>query len=129
MKNTNLGTLGKVLNILRETGINDIPETDDPFSLAMAIVLEVEEDKLNELMQAITGENKIWTDDEGVSVLQNFFTNLGENLSVFVDRLTKESREQKLLVIQMCQEIAEKSITEITTSTDFDFLLRKDSPQ
>lgn len=125
MENTNLGTLGKVLDILRSEGIVDIPETDSPFDVAFTIVLELEREKLVELLQAITGDSEIkMSDEEAVRTLENFFTGLGKNLKKFVEILTREFNTQRDLAIQKMNQLIDKATLETITETDLSSLLK-----
>jgi hypothetical protein len=124
--NTNLGTLGRVLVFLREHGIVDIPESEKPLDIALAIILELNEEDLRELLKIMFGEIKSsLSDEEAVLLLENFFTNMGESLNVFVERLTKEFREQKNMVIQKIDAEMTKVMQEIISSTDTEFLLKE----
>ena len=81
------------------------------------------------MLSVITGEEKAYDDSEGVAILENFFTGLGKSLNVFVERLTKDAREQRLLVIQNLQPMMEKYVEEIISSTGLDSLRKEDFQQ
>ncbi len=126
MKNTtNLGTLARVLNILKTEGIVDIPETAEAFELAFSIVVELDTEKLTELLLAIdsTLDTGSLSDEGAIKVLQDFFINLGDRLSLFVRTLTREFVEQKNLAIQKMSEMLERQFSETITGTNFDSLL------
>lgn len=120
---TNLGTLGRVFEIMKEEGIVDIPETDEAFDVAFSVVLGMSKDKLIELLQIVTNSERTdYTDEEAMNILENFFTNLGENLSKFVKILTRDFQLQKNLAIEKMNKMIEKFTSETLTLTDLESL-------
>lgn len=124
---TNLGTLGKVFEIMKEEGIVDIPETDEAFDVAFSVVLGMSQEKLVELIQVVTKSDRSdYTDEEAMNILENFFTNLGGNLSKFVKILTRDFQLQKNLAIEKMTVMIDRFMKETPTLTDLESLLKTD---
>jgi hypothetical protein len=120
---TNLGTLGKVLEIMKEQGIVDIPETIEPLDIAFAITCEMSADKITELLNIVTNSDRTdYSDDEGVEILESFFMNMGNKLPKFVKILTREFVSQKDMAIGQMNKVIDQMITQaITSETAIDF--------
>ena len=117
---TNLGTLGRVLEVLKEEGIVDIPENISPEDIAYQIVFLMNKDSLISILEAITGKELAddMTDDKAVSVLTNFFTNMGDNLKRFVRTLNSDFEKQKAMVTERTDLMLSKVIEETISSID-----------
>ena len=117
---TNLGTLGRVLEVLKEEGIVDIPENISPEDIAYQIVFLMNKDGLISILEAITGKELTddMTDDKAVSVLTNFFTNMGDNLKRFVRTLNSDFEKQKAMVTERTDLMLSKVIEETISSID-----------
>lgn len=124
---TDLGTLGRVLQAMKESGIVDIPETDEPFDVAFAIVLEMPKEELKEILFAITGEEKDYTDEEAVRTLENFFMSLGKNLSKFIKILRRDFDLQLNMATQKMTELIDQITQGTISETDLDFLSKMGS--
>lgn len=121
---TNLGTLGRILEVLKEEGIVDIPENISPEDIAYQIVFLMNKDSLIGILEAITGGklSADMTDDKAVSVLTNFFTNMGDSLKRFVRTLNSDFEKQKALVTERMDTVLTKVIEETISSIDLGFL-------
>mgnify|MGYP001239287258 FL=1 len=117
---TNLGTLGRVLEVLKEEGIVDIPENISPEDIAYQIVFLMNKDSLIGILEAITGKELTddMTDDKAVSVLTSFFTNMGDNLKRFVRTLNSDFEKQKAMVTERIDLTLSKVIEETISSID-----------
>ncbi len=117
---TNLGTLGRVLEVLKEEGIVDIPENISPEDIAYQIVFLMNKDSLINILEAITGKELAddMTDDKAVSVLTIFFTNMGDNLKRFVRTLNSDFEKQKAMVTERTDLMLSKVIEETISSID-----------
>lgn len=121
---TNLGTLGKVYEIMKRNGIVDIPDSADAQTVALAIVVELPTEDLTELLETL-GSNKLLSDEEALKLLESFFTNMGENLKRFLQMLGREFQQQRNMAIQKMEAQMDKIISEITTGIDIDSLQAK----
>jgi len=121
---TNLGKLGRVLEVLKEEGIVDIPENISPEDIAYQIVFLMNKDSLIGILEAITGRELTddMTDDKAVSVLTSFFTNMGDNLKRFVRTLNSDFEKQKAMVTERTDLMLSKVIEETISSIDLDSL-------
>lgn len=117
---TNLGTLGRVLEVLKEEGIVDIPENISPEDIAYQIVFLMNKDSLIGILEAITGRELTddMTDDKAVSVLTSFFTNMGDSLKRFVRTLNSDFEKQKAMVTERIDMTLSKVIEETISSID-----------
>lgn len=121
---TNLGTLGKVYEIMKRNGIVDIPDSAEANTVALATIIELPNEDLLELISVLGGGSNL-SDEEGLKLLEDFFTGMGEKLSGFLAMLGKEFLSQKNMVTQKMEAQIDKIISEITTGIDLESLQAK----
>jgi len=115
---TSLGTLGRVLNFLRNENVTEIPEGVNAEQMAYAVITELSENKLKEFIAILNDEADIdnLTDEEGMKIIEDFFLNMGKSLKLFEHRLTADYRLQKNMAIEKMMQAVQETVSQ-TIST------------